>query len=402
MSFVLPAPVLEALSRLNASGFPAYVVGGCVRDLLLGIVPHDFDICTAALPEDVHACFAERKIIDTGIRHGTVTVLMDGQELEITTFRTDGDYLDGRHPLSVSFTRTLDEDLKRRDFTVNAMAWNPQDGLVDLFDGQEDLKLRRLRCVGDPQERFTEDALRIMRALRFAAQLDFSIDPPTAQAAHLLRERLQLISRERISQELLHMLRYPAAPDLLAEFSDVLAAALPSLPMDALPEGLSALHRLPAGPDSVTALAALLCGCQPEAADECLTSLRLSRIMHHDALQLAESAGTLFPAEDSAIWLARLGEKQMERLLTLQEACGTITAEEAAQRRAVAESALLDKLPLSIHQLPVNGRDLKRLRLSGAAIGDMLTRLHEAVLRRECACEREALLALARKHIEQN
>ena len=126
MSFILPAPVLEALSRLNARGFSAYVVGGCVRDLLLRKVPHDFDICTAALPEDVHACFAAQKIIDTGIRHGTVTVLLGGQELEITTFRTDGDYLDGRHPLSVSFTRTLDEDLKRRDFTVNAMAWNPQ------------------------------------------------------------------------------------------------------------------------------------------------------------------------------------------------------------------------------------------------------------------------------------
>ena len=402
MSFILPAPVLEALSRLNASGFSAYVVGGCVRDLLLGKVPHDFDICTAALPEDVHACFAAQKIIDTGIRHGTVTVLLGGQELEITTFRTDGDYLDGRHPLSVSFTRTLDEDLKRRDFTVNAMAWNPQDGLIDLFDGQADLKLRRLRCVGDPQERFTEDALRIMRALRFAAQLDFSIDPPTAQAAHLLRGRLHLISRERIAEELLHTLRYPAAPDILSDFSDVLMAALPSLSSDALVVGLSALRRLPTESDNIISLAALLCGCGPESICSCLDSLKLSRVMYQNTLQLAEAAHTAFPAEDTAIWLARLGTEQLERLLTLQEAFNTLTAEEAAARRASATDTLQAGLPLSVRLLPINGEDLKHLGFSGSAIGDILARLHEGVLRRRYPCEREALLALARDFFEQS
>ena len=370
-----------------------------MRDLLLGKEPHDFDICTAALPEDVHSCFAAQRIIDTGIRHGTVTVLLGGQELEITTFRTDGDYLDGRHPLSVSFTRTLAEDLKRRDFTVNAMAWNPQEGLVDLFDGQADLKLHRLRCVGDPQKRFTEDALRILRALRFAAQLDFVIDPPTAQAAHLLRERLQLISRERIAAELLHTLSYPAAPDLLAEFSDVLSVALPSLPLSALSEGLSVLRRLPSEPDNVSTLAALLCGCQSEIINACLDSLKLSRQLHQDTLRLAEAAHTPFSSDDTVIWLSRLGTKQLERLLILQEACNTITAEEAALRRAVAADVLKAGLPMSVHQLPVNGEDLKHLGLSGAAIGDMLTRLHENVLQRKCPCEHDTLLAFAEKFI---
>ena len=401
MSFILPAPVLEALSRLNTHGFAAYVVGGCVRDLLLGKEPHDFDICTAALPEDVHSCFAAQRIIDTGIRHGTVTVLLGGQELEITTFRTDGDYLDGRHPLSVSFTRTLAEDLKRRDFTVNAMAWSPQEGLVDLFDGQADLKLHRLRCVGDPQKRFTEDALRIMRALRFAAQLGFVIDPPTAQAAHLLRERLQLISRERIAAELLHTLSYPAAPDLLAEFSDVLSVALPSLPLSALSEGLSVLRRLPSEPDNVSTLAALLCGCQSEIINACLDSLKLSRQLHQDTLRLAEAAHTPFSSDDTVIWLSRLGTKQLEHLLVLQTACGTLTIEEADQRRAIMQNALQEGMPLSLSLLPVNGRDLKRLGLRGAEIGDMLIHLHEAVLRGQCPCEREMLLILAKELLYQ-
>ena len=280
-----------------------------------------------------------------------------------------------------------------------AITWTA--GIRFLFDGQADLKLHRLRCVGDPQKRFTEDALRIMRALRFAAQLDFVIDPPTAQAAHLLRERLQLISRERIAAELLHTLSYPAAPDLLAEFSDVLSVALPSLPLSALSEGLSALRRLPAESDNVSTLAALLCGCRPEITNECLDSLKLSRQLHQDTLRLAEAAHTPFSSDDTVIWLSRLGTKQLERLLILQEACNTITAEEAALRRAVAADVLKAGLPMSVHQLPVNGEDLKHLGLSGAAIGDMLTRLHENVLQRKCPCEHDTLLAFAEKLIDK-
>ena len=397
MDIKLPAYVLNVLYQLNSNGFPAYIVGGCVRDMLLGKVPHDYDICTAALPQDVHACFPNDKIIDTGIRHGTVTIHMHEQDLEVTTFRTDGDYLDGRHPESVSFTRSLSEDLKRRDFTINAMAWHPEEGLVDLFGGQDDLRLHRLRCVGDPQERFSEDALRILRALRFAAQLDFFIDSETAQAAHDLFERLRLISRERIAGELLHMLLYPTASDLLETFSDVLFAIFPSLPPLALSKGLNALRNLPGGQDKITVLAALLCSCSQETADECILSLKPSRIFHKYALELTVSSHMLFPVGDAAIWLSRLGIEQMERLLILQTACGTLTAEEADQRRAIIQSTLKEGIPLSLSLLPVNGRDLKRLGLHGAQIGDMLTRLHEAVLRGQCSCEREAMMMLAKE-----
>ena len=176
MDFLLPAPVQRALSMLGEAGFSAYVVGGCVRDWVLGIPPHDFDICTSAAPEEMKEIFRDERTIETGIKHGTLTVLMEGEPLEITTFRLDGDYLDGRHPSSVSFTRNIEEDLSRRDFTINAMAYSPREGLCDPFGGQADCKAGIIRCVGEPERRFTEDALRILRALRFSARLGFPIE----------------------------------------------------------------------------------------------------------------------------------------------------------------------------------------------------------------------------------
>ena len=194
MSFDLPVPVLLAIMRLNERGYEAYAVGGCVRDMLRGVTPNDYDICVSSTPRETHAAFAEERVINTGIQHGTVTVLLGGMALEITTFRADGEYLDGRHPASVRFTDRLTEDLKRRDFTVNAMAYHPITGLVDLFEGEKDLKKHIIRCVGDPEQRLTEDALRILRAVRFASQLNFDIEEPTAQAMHRLRDRLSILS----------------------------------------------------------------------------------------------------------------------------------------------------------------------------------------------------------------
>ena len=172
MKFEIPSKVETIIHTLEAAGFEAYAVGGCVRDALLGRTPNDWDITTSATPEQVKALF--HRTVDTGIAHGTVTVLLDKDGFEVTTYRVDGEYEDGRHPKEVTFTASLEEDLKRRDFTINAMAYNPKKGLVDLFGGQEDLEKKVIRCVGDPLERFTEDALRIMRAVRFSAQLGFS------------------------------------------------------------------------------------------------------------------------------------------------------------------------------------------------------------------------------------
>lgn len=196
--------ILEALAK---AGYEAFIVGGCVRDSLMGREPKDWDITTSARPDQVKRLF--RRTIDTGIKHGTVTVLMDGEGFEVTTYRVDGSYADGRHPDQVTFTPLLEEDLKRRDFTINAMAYSPLGGLVDIFGGQEDLRSGVVRCVGDPQARFDEDALRILRALRFAAQLGFSIDPATQAAIGDHAGRLSLISAERIREELVKLLVSP-------------------------------------------------------------------------------------------------------------------------------------------------------------------------------------------------
>ncbi len=201
---VLPEKVKTVINTLQDAGYEAYAVGGCIRDSLRGRRPHDWDITTSAHPAEVQRLF--RRTVDTGMKHGTVTVLLDQDSFEVTTYRIDGEYLDGRHPEQVTFTKDLAGDLQRRDFTINAMAYNEENGLVDIFGGQTDLNDEIIRAVGDPEERFSEDALRILRAVRFAAQLDFQVDPVTKAAAERLSGSLRQISAERIRDELLKLL----------------------------------------------------------------------------------------------------------------------------------------------------------------------------------------------------
>ena len=208
----LPEDVKVILNRLQAAGYEAYAVGGCIRDSLLSRSPDDWDITTCAKPEETKALF--ERTIDTGIQHGTVTVMRRGRGYEVTTYRVDGEYEDGRHPKEVTFTASLEEDLKRRDFTVNAMAYNEKDGLVDLFGGRQDLERGIIRCVGEADERFEEDALRIMRAVRFSAQLGFVIEERTREAIRGHAERLRQVSAERIQVELTKLLTSPN-PDFL-------------------------------------------------------------------------------------------------------------------------------------------------------------------------------------------
>ena len=204
MKIEIPAGAQKVLTQLHNEGYEAYVVGGCVRDACMGREPNDWDITTSALPDEIKSCFA--KTIDTGIAHGTVTVRMDGESYEVTTYRIDGKYEDGRHPTEVTFTPNLEEDLKRRDFTINAMAYNEKDGLVDLFGGIEDIEKKSIRCVGDAESRFSEDALRMLRALRFSAQLDFEIEEKTFFAIQKLASTLEKISAERIQVEMVKLL----------------------------------------------------------------------------------------------------------------------------------------------------------------------------------------------------
>lgn len=225
----LPEGARTILNRFSSGGYEAYVVGGCVRDALMGHAPHDWDICTSALPEETMALFSDCTVYPTGIQHGTVLIVLEGTGYEVTTYRTDGSYADHRHPQQVSFVRTLREDLARRDFTINAMAWNPTQGLVDCFGGREDLAQGVIRCVGDPAKRFEEDGLRLLRGLRFGARFGFALEEQTAAALREKAPLLREISAERILEELKGILVAPGAEQVLRDYREVFAVVLPEL-----------------------------------------------------------------------------------------------------------------------------------------------------------------------------
>ena len=229
LDITLPIPVARALSVLEACGYEGFIVGGCVRDCLLGRTPNDWDITTNATPEQMKFCFADFRVIETGIRHGTLTVIVDGMQLEITTYRNDGEYLDNRHPVQVTFSEKIEDDLSRRDFTVNAMAYHPARGMVDLFGGREDLQTQTIRAVGDAKTRFEEDGLRILRAIRFASVLDFEIESDTAKAVHDCKHLLSGIAAERIREEFCKLICGFGAVRILREYIDVVSVSCPNL-----------------------------------------------------------------------------------------------------------------------------------------------------------------------------
>ena len=227
MKIIIPEHVRGIMDRIEDAGHEAFAVGGSLRDALLGIPPHDWDVTTSALPDTVASLFPDKHVIPTGLQHGTVTVVADGDPIEITTYRVDGEYTDSRRPDAVRFTTSIEDDLSRRDFTVNAMAYSDVRGLVDLFGGRADLEGKIIRAVGDPEKRFTEDALRIMRAFRFSAQLDFEIEKDTLEAALKLRKRLKNIAKERIGSEFMRLLSSSAASRSLTLMGEVLGEIIP-------------------------------------------------------------------------------------------------------------------------------------------------------------------------------
>ena len=228
MTIFVPADVQHIIDKLESHGHSAYIVGGCVRDAIMGRTPHDYDICTSALPDEVLSIFSDRKVIETGLKHGTVTVQGDEDYYEVTTYRVDGEYTDGRHPDEVRFVYDVVEDLSRRDFTINAMAYNERTGLMDPFHGYDDIKNGLIRCVGNPVNRFSEDALRIMRAVRFAATCGFTIHQDTHEAMLSLRHLLVQVSEERKTSEFCKML-VCANVDLLMSYRDIFATFIPEL-----------------------------------------------------------------------------------------------------------------------------------------------------------------------------
>ena len=291
MKLTLDPGAAALLDTLHAAGYAAYAVGGCVRDSLLGRTAHDWDLCTSALPQQVMELFGTEQCIPTGLQHGTVTIKYGGQLYETTTFRTEGSYTDGRHPDAVQFVPDVREDLARRDFTINAMAYNEAEGLVDPFGGQKDLQNGMLRAVGEPQQRFTEDALRILRLYRFAARFGFALDAATARAARQLAPHLDCISAERIQEELAKLLAAPQ-PGAYLEPA-VLAVVLPEL----TPEGLTAakpvVDACPAGEENLPVRWAALLGALGEAdTRRVLKRLRCSNAcIEETAVLVRETAG---------------------------------------------------------------------------------------------------------------
>ena len=437
----MPKNVDTAINLLQSAGFEAYAVGGCVRDSLLGKTPNDWDITTSAKPEDMKSVFADFHCIDTGIKHGTVTVVIDGELLEITTFRLDGEYEDNRHPKSVTFTSDLGADLGRRDFTVNAMAYSKMTGTVDLFGGQNDLKNKIIRCVGDPDMRFNEDALRILRALRFASALDFEIEEKTAQSLLKNRALLGNISEERIAKELLKLVCGKGAKRILTDFAPVLFEILPELqPMyknshdnphhcyDIYEHTLIAVESI--DPEPTLRFAMLLHDCgkpavkkfdengvahfyghqriSAEISAQILARLKVSNkfrdeilflVSNHDRWELYENT------EKMPRYLSKFGLDGVLKLLKVMRADVLAQSPEyryrldqIADAEEIAKNLAAQKPCLSLSELQINGRTLMDIGIpQGRKLGAVLAQLLDEVIDGVTKNTQEALTTRARE-----
>lgn len=413
MKLTLDPGAATLLNALHAAGYAAYAVGGCVRDSLLGRTAHDWDLCTSALPQQVMELFGAAQCIPTGLQHGTVTIKYGGQLYETTTFRTEGSYTDGRHPDEVQFVPDVREDLARRDFTINAMAYNEAEGLVDPFGGQKDLQNGLLRAVGEPQQRFTEDALRILRLYRFAARFGFALDAATARAARQLAPHLDCISVERIQEELAKLLAAPQ-PGAYLEPA-VLAVVLPELTPAALEAAKPVVDACPAGEENLPVRWAALLGALGETdTRRVLKRLRCSNAcIEETAVLVRETAGQGVCEEKAPAHapvhagevairqlLGRYGLCTVERLCAL---CAALHPQNAPACTFAAQRARqldADGVCCRVSQLAVNGRDLMAAGIpAGPALRRVLEALLDGVIRAEYPNEKPALLAAAQKII---
>ena len=435
----LDAGAAALLARLHGAGYAAYAVGGCVRDSLLGRTPQDWDLCTSARPEQVLALFGEGQCIPTGLQHGTVTIKYGGQLYETTTFRTEGAYTDGRHPDEVHFVPDVRQDLARRDFTINAMAYNDAEGLIDPFGGQQDLQQGILRAVGDPATRFEEDALRILRLYRFAARFGFAIDPPTGQAARALCAHLDCVSVERIEEELSKLLAAPAPAAYLDE--KILKVIIPELSAPALQAAKSVVDACPAGTEDLPVRwAALLMSLGEDGTRKALKRLRCSNALIEETAVLVRETGggggsfsedrplgwdpaaagsragdgmARFVSEekasaapgqdaapDTAIRIRKLlGRYDLHTVQRLAALGAAMEPERAADFTAQAELAAqldADGVCCRVSQLAVNGRDLMAAGIpAGPGLRRTLEALLDAVIRGQLPNERQCLLDAA-------
>ncbi|MEI3279007.1 MAG: CCA tRNA nucleotidyltransferase [Faecalibacterium sp.] len=422
----LDAGAAALLARLHGAGYAAYAVGGCVRDSLLGRTPQDWDLCTSARPEQVLALFGEGQCIPTGLQHGTVTIKYGGQLYETTTFRTEGAYTDGRHPDEVHFVPDVRQDLARRDFTINAMAYNDAEGLIDPFGGQQDLQQGILRAVGDPATRFEEDALRILRLYRFAARFGFAIDPPTGQAARALCAHLDCVSVERIEEELSKLLAAPAPAAYLDE--KILKVIIPELSAPALQAAKPVVDACPAGTEDLPVRwAALLMSLGEDGTRKALKRLRCSNACIEQTAVLVRETGGAFQSRSGSASRAHyghpapfgrrspprtgrcphtvirirklLGRYDLHTVQRLAALGAAMEPEQAADFAAQAELAAqldADGVCCRVSQLAVNGRDLMAAGIpAGPGLRRTLEALLDAVIRGQLLNERQCLLDAA-------
>ena len=434
----VPSGARNILRTLADAGHEAYLVGGCVRDLLRGKQPHDWDICTSARPEETESCFADRRIIETGLKHGTVTVLEEGEPYEITTYRTEGPYSDSRRPDYVEFVSRLEADLARRDLTMNAIAMGLDGSLRDPFGGTDDIKAGLIRCVGEPAQRFQEDGLRVMRTLRFASCFGFSIEEKTSKAIHENRAMLGRVAAERINTELCKLLMGSGAVDMLRNYSDIFCQFWPQLeslihmeqnnPWHCYNGWEHTLHAMDAvSEDLFLRLSSLLhdigkpsCKTTGEngvdhfyghpaagakVADEMLRQLRFDTRTRERVVQLVELHDVEISLREKSVrkWLGKLGPEVFFQLLEVKVADNKAQnpdmvqgrLSELAEIKAMADAIIAQRACLSLRELAVNGRDVIAAGAApGPVIGKVLDSLLNRVVDGKVSNERGMLLSL--------
>ncbi len=436
MEIFIPQNVQMMLDKLNSNGHEAYIVGGCVRDALLGKTPHDYDICTSARPSEVAECFSSYNCIKTGVEHGTITVVVEKQAYEVTTFRTEGRYSDSRRPDNVEFIKDLRTDLSRRDFTINAMAYTSSSGIVDFYGGKEDLKRKKIRAVGDAEERFAQDALRILRALRFASVLGFTLDMHTSNAAHALCKNLNNIAKERINKELSKLLMGGAVKAVMQNYADVFCEIIPQIePMIGFSQN-NVYHKYDVYEHTVNAiscaennlsvrLAALLhdtgkpfCHTRDsdgvdhfykhekyseEIARQALTQLKFDKKTICDVAELVLYHGVLINPTKKAIkrWLNKIGYEQMINLLHVKNADICAQSSFNFDERIVTNSEIL-KIIIEIKEevqcykvsdLKISGNDIIELGVKqGREVGVILQKLLDMVIDETLENDRAVLI----------
>ena len=389
----LPKAVEFIIHRLNGKGFRADIVGGPVRDHLRGKNPEDYDVTTNALPEQVKEVFFDVRVIETGIKHGTLTLLIDGVGYEVTTYRIDGEYKDARHPESVEFTDSLREDLARRDFTMNAIAYNPEDGITDPFGGERDIKEKTIRSVGDPEKRFSEDALRVLRGIRFASTLGFRVENNTRVGIFSKKGLLSKVSAERIYTEWKKLLSGDNALPVFDEYREVVREFLPEIADSPLPNsdrfyssdylarmlGLFALSNK-TGDDFYLAMKRL-------RTDSLTAEIGRAAL---DALDMFEIKAT----SDIGKLLNTLGEQRALILARLSILVGKFDTSSVLRINEYVASGK----PYKLSQLAICGEDLKKIGMSGKEIGNTLQKLMTKVIEAECENTKASLLALAKSN----